>query len=253
MMQAKRPLVVFIGPSLPPEGLPEALQADVRPPAAQGDIAAVSLEAKDCVIALIDGVFQGAPAVRHKEILWAIDRGATIFGAASMGALRAAELSSFGMHGRGLIYRWFRRNALAPDDAVAVLHTPEELGAVAITDSLVDLRIRFKQSRKEGQITACQESALVTAAFQLHYTERHLKAVLATARDNGANITISDLAKPDCTQKQLDAQLLLDELTDRQKSGLWPLPTPGAAFVPTDAFLQDLADAGFSLDSFSGA
>ncbi len=252
-MQTKRPLVVFIGPSLPPGGLPQALEADIRPPAAQGDIAAVSLEAKDCVVALIDGVFQGAPAVRHKEILWAIDRGATIFGAASMGALRAAELSDHGMHGRGLIYRWYRRYALAPDDAVAVLHTPEELGAVAITEALVDLRIQVKNSRKKGNITSPQESALVLAASQLHYTERRLKTVLDSARKNGANISTSDLVKPGCTQKQFDAQLLLDELTDRQKSGSWPPASTAGTFVPTDAFRQDLADAGFSLDSFSGA
>ena len=41
---------------------------------------------------IIDGSFQSQPAVRHKEILWALSRGIPVIGAASMGALRAAEL-----------------------------------------------------------------------------------------------------------------------------------------------------------------
>ena len=43
-------------------------------------------------ILIIDGVFQSEPAVRHKEILWALSLGVPVVGAASMGALRAAEL-----------------------------------------------------------------------------------------------------------------------------------------------------------------
>ena len=46
---------------------------------------------------IVDGSFQWTPAVWHKEILWAMGRGVHVFGAASMGALRAAELDGFGL------------------------------------------------------------------------------------------------------------------------------------------------------------
>ena len=68
------------------------------------------------------------PTVWHKEILWAMAQGIHVFGAASIGALRAAELDAFGMRGIGRIYEAFRDGVLEDDDEVAVLHGPEELG-----------------------------------------------------------------------------------------------------------------------------
>lgn len=251
-MADSRKIILFIGPSLPDGGLPEGLDAELRPPAAQGDLAEAVLDAPGCVIALVDGIFQGAPAVRHKEILWAISRQATIFGAASMGALRAAELSEDGMHGRGLIYRWYRRFPLAPDDAVAVLHAPAELGAGAITASLIDLRLRFRQARRAGRIPAGTEAALARAAGALHYSGRTLPAVLRKVAGEGIRLSVDDLAPAGPSRKQADALLLLEELRDRQAKDDWPTRPPGPPFVPTDAFLHDLNEAGFSMDSFTG-
>ena len=83
-------------------------------------------------IGIIDGYFQWAPAVWHKEILWAIQQGVHVFGAASMGALRAAELAPFGMRGVGRIFEAYRDGVLPgsgdepfeDDDEVAVVHGP---------------------------------------------------------------------------------------------------------------------------------
>jgi len=58
-------------------------------------------------------------------------QGIHVFGAASIGALRAAELDVFGMRGIGDIYEAFRDGLLEDDDEVAVLHGPEELGYAA--------------------------------------------------------------------------------------------------------------------------
>jgi len=250
-MTKNRPVTVFIGPSLPCDGLPEGIDADIRPPAAQGDLTAAALRHPGGVIALVDGVFQGAPAVRHKEILFAISRGASVFGAASMGALRAAEMSDDGMHGRGFVFRWYRRFQLAPDDAVAVLHTPAELGAVAISHALIDFRLTLRKARRKGLIDGHAEAALVKAATGLHYSERNVPAILRLVPKEVALAAEPVLAKGGETQKQGDAALLLRELRDRQAQGQWPEST-APSFVPTDAFLQDVSEAGFSLDSFAG-
>ena len=58
-------------------------------------------------IGIVDGYFEGVLSVWHKEILWAMAEGIHVFGSASMGALRAAELHPFGMHGTGRIFEAF--------------------------------------------------------------------------------------------------------------------------------------------------
>lgn len=248
-MSQKRPIIVFAGPSLDPSGLPDGLEAELRHPAAQGDLVEAVREHGNCVIALIDGLFQGVPAVRHKEILWAIDRGAIVFGAASMGALRAAELESFGMHGRGLIYRWLRRYPLLPDDAVAVLHAPPELGAAALTEALVDLRRKFAQATRERVISRETAAELTQIAHNLHYTKRTLANILPAATTMDTDDLARKLNGLKHSQKTEDASSLLRELRDRQQANRWPELEPTAKFVYTDAFLKDLTDAGFSLDT----
>ena len=93
-------IVVFVGPSLDLASARATLDASYEPPARQGDV----LRAVTCgaeAIGIIDGYFDWTLSVWHKEILWALTQGAHVYGAASMGALRAAELETFGMHGVG--------------------------------------------------------------------------------------------------------------------------------------------------------
>jgi len=73
------------------------------------------------VIGIVDGYFERVPAVWHKEILWAMSRGVHVLGAASMGALRAAELHPFGMVGVGAIFEGFRDGEL---DALFTARAP---------------------------------------------------------------------------------------------------------------------------------
>src|SRR5712664_931827 len=94
----------FIGPSLPSNdlhglGAPPILK--MIPPAAQGDIFRLIEQSEPGVIGLVDGLFFDRLAVHFKEILLALDRGWEVLGAASMGALRAAELDQYGMIGLG--------------------------------------------------------------------------------------------------------------------------------------------------------
>lgn len=76
-----------------------------------------------CCIVIIDGNFSWVPSVWHKEILTAIDYGLEVFGAASMGALRAAELDAFGMKGYGRIYEMYKNEQIDGDDEVAIAYS----------------------------------------------------------------------------------------------------------------------------------
>ena len=127
--------VIFAGPSLPPNArLAWGLDIDWRPPVRQGDLYRAAL-GRPAVIGVIDGYFEVTPTVWHKEILWAMTQGIHVFGAASIGALRAAELDVFGMKGIGRIYEDFRDGVLEDDDEVAVLHGPDELGYPPLTEA----------------------------------------------------------------------------------------------------------------------
>ncbi|MEO0979581.1 MAG: TfuA-like protein [Pseudomonadota bacterium] len=243
------PVIVFAGPTVDATDFPEDLQAHLCGPASQGDMVRAVQQNGPCVIALIDGLFQGVPAVRHKEILWAMAQGAIVFGAASMGALRAAELWRCGMHGRGLIYRWLRRFPLLPDDAVAVLHAPPELGAGSLTEALVDLRQAIKHARRRGRVTAEAAQTLLQKAHDLHYTERTVTNIAEGLPQRERADVIASMLRSHSSQKKRDAMNLLKELRQRQLVKNWPAASSGAEFVYTDAFLHDLAESGFPTDT----
>ena len=130
---------IFTGPTLAPAAARRELDAVYLPPAAQGDLYQAARR-RPQAIGLIDGLFDSVPAVWHKEILWAMREGIHVFGSASMGALRAAELAAFGMEGVGAIFAAYQSGALEDDDEVAVIHGPAESGFRPLSVALVNIR-----------------------------------------------------------------------------------------------------------------
>ncbi len=223
-------VVVFLGPSLALAEARAILDADHRPPARRGDIAAAVREGAETVV-LIDGHFEQVPSVWHKEILWALSEGVRVCGAASMGALRAAELAQFGMIGAGRVFEAYRAGRFAPfddpfedDDEVAVLHGPAEAGYPA-TEALVDIRATLAQAEAEGVIDASERDGLAAAAKVLFYKRRSWAAVLdrwvapalggAEAEAQMRATVLRDwLGENRVRQKALDAGLLLRLVRD---------------------------------------
>ena len=128
-------IFVFVGPTLGVEEARTILDATYLPPASQGDVFRLVATHDARIVGIIDGHFQEVPSVWHKELLWAMSQGVHVLGAASMGALRAAELAAFGMVGEGRIFEAYRTGVLEPydapfedDDEVAVVYAPAELG-----------------------------------------------------------------------------------------------------------------------------
>ena len=154
--------VIFAGPSLPPRLRPDDARLEWRPPVRQGDLYRAALE-RPAIIGVIDGYFEIVPTVWHKEILWAMEAGIHVYGAASIGALRAAELDVFGMRGIGRIYEDFRDGVLEDDDEVAVLHGPEELGYPPLTEAMVNIRATFEaavRSRRDRRRASAPASPI---------------------------------------------------------------------------------------------
>ena len=145
-------IVVLLGPTLPVAEARTHLDAIYLPPAEQGSVFRAVVEHRPAVLAIIDGAFAQRPAVRHKEILWAMAGGVEVHGAASMGALRAAELAPYGMIGHGFVYRWYRRTPLADDEEVAVAMAPPELGSAALGEALINMRLTLRRAERRGVV-----------------------------------------------------------------------------------------------------
>ena len=203
--------IVFVGPTLPAAEVAARLPgARALPPVAVGDVLALRRRGVGR-IAIIDGAFEHMAAVWHKEILLALERGIAVWGAASMGALRAAELAPFGMRGVGAIYRAFAAGRLVADDEVAVAHLPAAYGYRATSEALVNLRDGIARAPMLSDRT---RAALVELARARFYRERSWEALIGDARAAGLpRQQLDGLAawpKPD--RKAADARLLLRAL-----------------------------------------
>src|SRR4051812_42793315 len=136
---------VFVGPTLSPADVRSEIDAVVAGPVAFGDVCR-AVRARATAIAIVDGYFERVPAVLHKEILWAMSEGVHVFGASSMGALRAAELADFGMIGLGSIYESFYAGDLEDDDEVTVSHGTEEEAFAPLSEAMVNIRVTLRSA-----------------------------------------------------------------------------------------------------------
>ncbi|SDD84674.1 TfuA-like protein [Aquimonas voraii] len=208
---------VFLGPSLPLARARAHLQAEYLPPVAMGDVYALvrSRARPGDHIALIDGVFEQVPAVWHKEILFALERGVHVHGASSMGALRAAELQAFGMRGVGRIFEAFRDGVLEDDDEVAVVHAPAEAAFRPLSAAMVSIRALLQRLQGQGLLGAEQAARLAELSKQRPYWERSWAELLADARALALGAAVEDAIRSISREddaKALDAIELLDTL-----------------------------------------
>lgn len=218
--------VVFSGPSLTARDRATFSEICFRPPAAQGDILRAIADAP-CAIGLIDGFFGDRLAVHQKEILDAMAAGIAVFGAASMGALRAAELAPFGMVGIGEVFQAYANGRLDSDAEVAVAHAPEELDFAPTSISLVDVRETVASLGRRRLATDREQDRILQAAMDIHFTERSWRRLAQTVHTNpGEAKSLTELLTGAHVQrKRLDAVCLLRSL------GTKPVP-PNPSLQP---------------------
>ncbi|WIX76984.1 TfuA-like protein [Amycolatopsis carbonis] len=184
--------------------------ARIHGPIAHGDLLRLELGPETTVL-IIDGVYYQRPAVRHKEILYALERGTAVVGASSMGALRACELRYAGMVGIGEVYNQFAEGRLDSDDEVAVSHLGAEDDHLPRTVALVSLRAACRRRVSERRISPEVADAAVAAVRELYFTERTPFAVRSALRQAGfppaeAGELVSDLGRSHGDVKYADAE-----------------------------------------------
>jgi hypothetical protein len=173
--------VVFVGPTTTADTARALLpEAEIRGPVVCGDVLAVTREGL-ATIAIVDGLFEHSLPVWHKEILWAISRGCRVYGAASMGALRAAELADFGMIGVGRVFEWYRDGLLEDDDEVAVAHEDAHHSYRVLSDAMVNVRSTLARAVRAGAVDEAAEASLIAIVKATPYPHRNLRRALAKA------------------------------------------------------------------------
>jgi hypothetical protein len=205
---------VFVGPTLHGEAAPLGIKR--FGPAAMGSVFR-AVEAGYRRIGIIDGHFGNVPSVWHKEILFAMSKGVEVTGAASMGALRAAELHRFGMIGVGRVYRLFRSGILNDDDEVAVIHAPEAIGFCPLSEAMVNVRFTLRKLRRLDLLTVATEQALVGVMKSLHFSARTREELTRHATSIAGSEEAERIAKGYVHQyvdvKRVDAQALVRSIT----------------------------------------
>lgn len=229
-------LVVFAGPSLPPEARAGFGEVTWLPPAAGGDVAALRLGPPAC-LCLIDGLFETRPAPWHKELMLLMAAGTRVFGAASMGALRAAELDRHGMIGIGAIYRSFRTGLLAGDDEVALIHATERLDWAPLTVPLVEVRATLVAACRDGLLDPAHARRLRKAAAEQHFSDRDWPALRRrwTSASLCDDALAAEIERRHVPLKQLDALACLQAALQEGGGSTYAAPAP-----PMTSFLRKL-------------
>jgi hypothetical protein len=222
---------IFIGPSLSLDRAKKHLDAVFLPPVKFGDIYRIVRLYNPQIIGVIDGYFNQVPAVWHKEILWAINQGACVYGAASMGALRAAELDALGMIGCGKIYQAYQKSVLPPyvdevfedDDEVAVTHAPAEMGYTPLSEAMVNIRVTLARAHQQQIIDLQTRNSLIRIAKNLFYPQRRFRHIIDLAQKQGITESMAShishwIDENRVDQKQADAISLLEAINHQPQA-----------------------------------
>jgi len=199
-----RTVGVFAGPSLPLADRLPMPGLTYLPPAARGDLAAAA-DRFDAVL-LIDGVFHQAIAPSAKEMLAACRR-VPVFGAASMGALRAAECRPYGAIPLGAIAGWYAAGAIDGDDEVAVLMDATTSRALSVP--AVNVRYVARLALRRGVLSAAEAWDWAgRARREIFYADRSWTGAIALAPAR-ARTALLELARTHGDLKRMDARFAL--------------------------------------------
>jgi hypothetical protein len=210
-------LIAFLGPSLARAQARELVDAELRPPARQGAVFD-ALRSRPRAIALIDGVFEADPSVWHHELLAAHAAGVTVYGAASMGALRASELPGI-VTPVGRIAARYVSGEWCDDSHVALLHGDAASGYRALTEPHVNVVATAEAARRRGLLTPRRFKQLLAVSEGQFYQSRTWATVLAALPWPAAQREVlRDFVRTHAVnQKALDAAACLRRLARAPK------------------------------------
>ncbi|HMI92028.1 MAG TPA: TfuA-like protein [Polyangiales bacterium] len=184
---------VFTGPSLDHETARALLpEAEIRPPIRRGDLPRAMAEGYR-LFGIIDGTYIVEPTLAAPEVRDAVAQGAILFGAASLGALRAVEFRIWGFQGIGVVYDWYLRGVTYRDDEVVAAMEPETFRA--LSEPLVNLRFACMRGLQAGVIGSALVERLLERYAAYHFAERRFSRLFAAMRVELAGDQLNQLGQ----------------------------------------------------------
>ena len=203
---------VYVGPSMPHEDACKILNAEYLPPVQRGDLQNIPDDVDTVVI--IDGVLLNDAAVGHREILSLLKSGINVIGGGSMGALRAAELGSFGMKGLGRIYEEYKSGRVDGDDEVVLAYDPFSLAP--LSEPLINFRLNLYEAVNNDVISKNVADEIISALKKVYYPHRtdkkftEIVSLFLNEPECGSFLTYWNYNFKD--YKNLDAKIILESL-----------------------------------------
>lgn len=212
-------IIIYTGLSLPFSEAKEILDShdDIeviyKRPIKRGDLSLALKENPD-IIGIIDGVFHQNSAVGHKEILNVMKKGIEVYGASSMGALRASELDVLGMHGIGYVYNQYASGEVDSDDDVAVMLDSETLEA--LSEPLINMKYVFTNAASQNIITEDEKDELLEIAKKTYYPKRNYSQTLSSSSlDDETKDKLIDFIRESEDIKKEDAKDLIRHIKNK--------------------------------------
>lgn len=202
-------VVVFLGPSCPLDQAKEVIDADFLPPARRGDVALVAHQQVDMIV-LIDGMMVYDYCPSPMEVFRAIEGGITVLGSASLGALRAVELETFGMVGSGWVFDQYKTGEIESDDEVVSLLHPETFAPLTVP--LVRIRYGLSRLVESGAVTQEQRAKVIADLRATYYEARSKEEIRRACERYGlSSRTVEYLFCDEADIKRIDARACLSQ------------------------------------------
>lgn len=172
-----RQVVVFLGPSLERAEAQSLLPAEYRPPLRRGDLDTITAPAP---VVIIDGVLEPEARLLPNEALHALERGVHLFGAASTGALLAADPSIPGVVvGIGRVFHMLCQGHAKAEDVV-LLYAAHDFRTFTVP--VVDVLCWLEDKVASGCIPTAAAASALSRVRALPLEERTPEAVTRLLR-----------------------------------------------------------------------
>ncbi|HET9807344.1 MAG TPA: TfuA-like protein [Nitrososphaeraceae archaeon] len=173
--------IVFLGPSLKLDKAKKIINAEFKPPAKKGDFIKLSLMSETRKVVLIDGVFLQDYPPTPIEVFQVISKSNfKVYGASSIGALRAVELEKFGMEGIGKIFELYKKGIINSDDEVAVTFDSDYN---LISEAMIDIRYNIFLAWKHQIIDKETKQIMTKLAKRIYFPYRSYDNIIEKSLD----------------------------------------------------------------------
>lgn len=182
--------LIFVGPSLSPRAqeLIAQHQLAVQPPVCRGDIDRLMGSGFLGTLIMVDGRFKEVLAVGHAEIRHALEKGCSVYGLSSMGAIRAYEMETLGMQGFGKVFQYFKKEEDFQDDEVALLHGQSPF-FYTFSEPLVHFRECVKEYVGNGQLSKEAGQVIIATLKEQYFGKRTMDQFCTLMAQHGGITT----------------------------------------------------------------